>query len=44
MGTLENALEFEAFALEQCYTSTEHKEYVTAFMEKRKPNLQRQRE
>jgi enoyl-CoA hydratase/carnithine racemase len=41
MGTLENALEFEAFALEQCYTSAEHKEYVTAFMEKRKPSLQR---
>ncbi|HJU10801.1 MAG TPA: enoyl-CoA hydratase-related protein [Candidatus Binataceae bacterium] len=39
MGTLENALEFEAFALEQCYTSPEHKEYVSAFMEKRKPNL-----
>jgi enoyl-CoA hydratase/carnithine racemase len=39
MGTLENALEFEAFALEQCYTSAEHKEYVAAFMEKRKPNL-----
>jgi enoyl-CoA hydratase/carnithine racemase len=39
MGTLENALEFEAFALEQCYTSPEHKEYVAAFMEKRKTNL-----
>jgi enoyl-CoA hydratase/carnithine racemase len=39
MGTLENALEFEAFALERCYTSPEHKEYVSAFMEKRKPNL-----
>jgi enoyl-CoA hydratase/carnithine racemase len=38
-GTLENALEFEAFALEQCYTSPEHKEYVSAFMGKRKPNL-----
>jgi enoyl-CoA hydratase/carnithine racemase len=35
MGTLENALEFEAFALERCLTSTEHKEYVQAFMEKR---------
>jgi enoyl-CoA hydratase/carnithine racemase len=37
MGTLENALEFEAFALERCLTSTEHKEYVKAFMEKRQP-------
>ncbi|HKV54685.1 MAG TPA: enoyl-CoA hydratase-related protein [Candidatus Binataceae bacterium] len=41
MGTLENALEFEAFALDSCYTSPEHKEYVTAFMEKRKPDLSR---
>lgn len=39
MGTLENALEFEAFALDRCYTSPEHKEYVSAFMEKRKPDL-----
>jgi 2-(1,2-epoxy-1,2-dihydrophenyl)acetyl-CoA isomerase len=39
MGTLENALEFEAFALDHCYTSTEHKEYVSAFMEKRKPRI-----
>jgi len=39
MGTLENALEFEAFALDQCYTSAEHKEYVSAFMEKRKPRV-----
>jgi len=38
MGTLENALQFEASALEQCYTSPEHKEYVSAFMQKRKPN------
>jgi enoyl-CoA hydratase/carnithine racemase len=38
-GTLDNALEFEAFALEQCYTSPEHKEYVSAFIEKRKPKL-----
>ena len=44
MGTLENALEFEAFALEQCYTSPEHREYVSAFMEKRKPHLGRARE
>jgi len=39
MGTLENALEFEAFALDQCYTSPEHKEYVSAFMQKRKPKV-----
>ena len=39
MGTLENALEFEAFALDQCDTSAEHKEYVSAFMEKRKPRV-----
>jgi enoyl-CoA hydratase/carnithine racemase len=39
MGTLENALEFEAFALEQCYTSPEHREYVSAFMQKRKATL-----
>lgn len=39
MGTLENALEFEAFALDQCYTSPEHKEYVSAFMQKRKPQF-----
>ena len=39
MGTLENALEFEAFALDQCYTSPEHREYVSAFMEKRKPQF-----
>jgi enoyl-CoA hydratase/carnithine racemase len=38
-GTLENALEFEAFALDQCYTSPEHKEYVSAFMQKRKPQF-----
>ena len=39
LGTLDNALEFEAFALEECYSSPEHKEYVAAFMEKRKPKL-----
>jgi enoyl-CoA hydratase/carnithine racemase len=39
LGTLDNALEFEAFALEECYSSPEHKEYVAAFMEKRKPQL-----
>jgi enoyl-CoA hydratase/carnithine racemase len=42
MGTLENALEFEALALERCYTSAEHREYVSAFVEKRKPVLRRQ--
>jgi enoyl-CoA hydratase/carnithine racemase len=40
-GTLDNALEFESFALERCYTSPEHKEYVNAFMEKRKPDLRK---
>jgi hypothetical protein len=38
MGTLENALEFEAFALDQCYASHEHKEYTSGFMERRKAN------
>jgi enoyl-CoA hydratase/carnithine racemase len=42
-GTIDNALEFEAFALDRCYTSPEHKEYVEAFMEKRKPDLSRVR-
>jgi enoyl-CoA hydratase/carnithine racemase len=42
-GTIDNALEFEAFALDRCYTSPEHKEYVQAFMEKRKPDLGRVR-
>jgi enoyl-CoA hydratase/carnithine racemase len=42
-GTIDNALEFEAFALDRCYTSPEHKEYVRAFMEKRKPDLGRVR-
>jgi 2-(1,2-epoxy-1,2-dihydrophenyl)acetyl-CoA isomerase len=35
-GTLETALEFEAFALDQCYKSPQHREYVSAFMGKRK--------
>ncbi len=38
-GTLETAMQFEGFALEKCYVSAEHKEYVTAFMEKRKPDF-----
>jgi hypothetical protein len=29
------------FALEKCYVSPEHKEYVTAFMEKRKPDFKK---
>lgn len=40
-ATLENALEFESFALERCYASPEHKEYVSAFVERRKPDLSR---
>src|SRR5262249_40162074 len=42
-GTLETAMQFEMFALEKCYTSAEHKEYVTAFMEKRKPDFSKVR-
>jgi enoyl-CoA hydratase/carnithine racemase len=42
-GTLEHAMEFENFALERCARSAEHKEYVSAFLEKRKPNLKRLR-
>ena len=38
-GTLETAMAFEGFALEKCYVSPEHKEYVTAFLEKRKPDF-----
>jgi enoyl-CoA hydratase/carnithine racemase len=38
-GNLENAMSFEMSALEKCYTSPEHKEYVTAFLEKRKPDF-----
>jgi enoyl-CoA hydratase/carnithine racemase len=40
-GTVDNAMEFEGLALERCYASPEHKEYVSAFMEKRKPDLSR---
>ncbi len=40
-GTIDNAIEFETVALERCYASAEHKEYVSAFMEKRKPDLKR---
>ncbi len=40
-GTLETAMHFEMFALDKCYVSPEHKEYVTAFMEKRKPDFSR---
>ncbi|HVN90116.1 MAG TPA: enoyl-CoA hydratase [Candidatus Binataceae bacterium] len=40
-GTLEHAMEFENFALERCSRSAEHKEYVSAFIEKRKPDLKR---
>jgi enoyl-CoA hydratase/carnithine racemase len=40
-GTLETAISFESFALEKCYVSPEHKEYVTAFMEKRKPDFKK---
>ncbi len=40
-GSLESAMEFEGFALDQCYSSPEHKEYVSAFLEKRKPDLTR---
>ena len=40
-GTVDNAMEFEGLALERCYASAEHKEYVSAFMEKRKPDLSR---
>jgi enoyl-CoA hydratase/carnithine racemase len=40
-GNLETAMAFEGFALEKCYVSPEHKEYVTAFMEKRKPDFKK---
>ena len=42
-GSLESAMEFEGFALDQCFASAEHKEYVSAFLEKRKPDLSRTR-
>jgi enoyl-CoA hydratase/carnithine racemase len=40
-GTLETAMAFEGFALEKCYVSPEHKEYVSAFLEKRKPDFRK---
>ncbi|MHB8380812.1 MAG: enoyl-CoA hydratase/isomerase family protein [Candidatus Binataceae bacterium] len=40
-GTLETAMQFEGSALEKCYVSPEHKEYVTAFLEKRKPDFRK---
>ena len=40
-ATLESAIEFEMFALEKCGASAEHKEYVSAFLEKRPPDLTR---
>ena len=40
-GTIENAWELEKEGMESCYHSAEHKEYVTAFMEKRKPDFRR---
>ncbi|MFH0802065.1 MAG: enoyl-CoA hydratase [bacterium] len=40
-GTMETAMHFEALAIERCFRSPEHKEYVTAFMEKRKPDFRR---
>jgi enoyl-CoA hydratase/carnithine racemase len=43
-GTLEHAMEFENFALERCARSAEHKEYVSAFAAKRKPDLKRVRD
>ncbi len=42
-GTMETAMQFEVFALERCSQSPEHKEYVTAFVEKRKPDFRRVR-
>ena len=41
IGSLESAMEFEGFALDQCYSSPEHQEYVSAFLEKRKPDMAR---
>jgi enoyl-CoA hydratase/carnithine racemase len=43
IGSLESAMEFEGFALDQCYSSPEHQEYVSAFLEKRKPDMARVR-
>ncbi len=42
-GTMETAMQFESFAIGRCYESPEHKEYVTAFTEKRKPDFRRVR-
>jgi len=40
-GTIENALQFEFHANESCFRSAEHKEYVSSFKEKRKPDFRR---
>ena len=40
-GSLESAMEYESFALERCYSSPEHREYVSVFLEKRAPDLAR---
>jgi enoyl-CoA hydratase/carnithine racemase len=40
-GTVENAWILEKQGMEVCYRSSEHKEYVTAFLEKRKPDFRR---
>jgi enoyl-CoA hydratase/carnithine racemase len=40
-GTVEDAWKLEQEGMEHCYRSPEHKEYVTAFMEKRKPDFRR---
>lgn len=42
-GTIETAMQYEGFAIERCYSSAEHKEYVGAFMEKRKPDFRRRK-
>lgn len=40
-GTIDNACQFEVLAAGRCYQSAEHKEYVSSFMEKRKPDFRR---
>jgi enoyl-CoA hydratase/carnithine racemase len=40
-GTLQTAMSLEGLAISRCYESAEHKEYVTAFMEKRKPDFRK---
>ena len=40
-GTVEEAWELEKKGIEKCYRSPEHEEYVTALMEKRKPDFRR---